>query len=84
MTGPLNGREAVTAFAAWLSTRREAIVVGDDREPANLHALVLAFCDAHGLPEIRPGWEVALRLPREPSDDDVALQALVVAPRGEA
>ncbi len=56
--------EAVTAFAAWLTTRDEAVTLGAAHDSAGPCALLKRFCDHHGLGGCREGWK-GLEMPSE-------------------
>lgn len=55
--GPLNGREAVHAFCAWMTTRAAVIHLGKDHNVGAVVELARAFCDAYKLPAARDGVE---------------------------
>lgn len=44
-------KEAVFAFAAWLSTREEPVTISASHDSAIVAQLVGAFCEANGLAE---------------------------------
>ncbi len=49
----LNPREAVSAFAAWMTTRDDTITIGASHEVPPIPQLVKAFCDSQGLALVR-------------------------------
>ena len=50
--GP-NAREAVLGFAAWLTCRKEEIVIGSSQDAAPVCDLVVRWCDENRLPPVR-------------------------------
>jgi hypothetical protein len=52
----MNPREAVTGFAAWLTTRRDRVVMSACDDSAPIAELVKVFCDENGLEEISSEW----------------------------
>lgn len=49
----LNSHEAVTAFAAWLTTRDEPITMGAANDCAPVANVVKAFAESQSLPPVR-------------------------------
>jgi hypothetical protein len=49
----LSGSEALYGFAAWLTTRKEAITIGSNHDAAAVCDLVKRFCDENHLDEPR-------------------------------
>lgn len=62
----LTASEAVYGFASWLTTRQERTVMsaGDNSSP--IVDLVVAFCKANHLPEVREEWAQYLTHPEAP------------------
>ena len=59
----LSASEAVYGFAAWLTTRKEAVVLGRKHNSALIASLVAKFCETNGLSKTREGWEKNLLHP---------------------
>jgi hypothetical protein len=55
----LSASEAIYAFAGWLSSRSEAVLVGAVHDCSPLAKAIEDFCQEQGLPEPRPGWQFA-------------------------
>jgi hypothetical protein len=56
-----NPAEAITAFAAWLTTRRATLVIGANHDAAEMAMLVGQFIDSQRWRRPRDGWENALQ-----------------------
>jgi hypothetical protein len=59
----LSASEAVVGFAAWLTTRAEAVTFGAGYDAAIAAELVKEFCEANKLAEPREGWAQKLTHP---------------------
>lgn len=55
----LSASEAIYAFAGWLSSREEGVLVGAAHDCSPLAKAVEDFCQEKGLAEPRPGWHLA-------------------------
>jgi hypothetical protein len=62
--------EALYGFAAWLTTRMNAVTVGDQRDAGEIARLVDEYCRAQGWQPPRDGWE--LKLKPAPSEECAA------------
>lgn len=60
----LNQTESLYGFAAWLTCRKEKIVMSSTDNAAPVAAAVAEFVKANGLPKhCRDGWEEELKQP---------------------
>jgi len=48
-----NPREAVTAFAAWLTTRKDTLKSGSKHNASPMAHLVSQFCNGQGFEDVR-------------------------------
>ena len=55
MDKTMTASESVYGFAAWLTTRDEAVTLGAKHDAAIAAELVKEWCDTNGLPEPRDG-----------------------------
>jgi hypothetical protein len=60
----MSAREAVMGFAAWLTTRDEAVTLGSAHPCGDVSRLVDEFCDANALAPIRESWPDGLKMPQ--------------------
>jgi len=60
MTQFLNPSEAVYGFAAWLTTRKEKVVMSSSDDAAIVADLVKQFCEANNLPPVSKEWPLNL------------------------
>lgn len=62
----LNATEALFGFAAWLTSRKEQIVLSSSSDAGPVAALVQVFCNANHLPAVTENFPHNLaRLPLE-------------------
>jgi len=60
---PMNAREAITGFVAWLTVQDTQHVFGTAIDAGHAAGLVEAFCATNELPACRDGWEHHLTHP---------------------
>lgn len=53
----LTGSEAIYGFAGWLTTRKQATILGGSFDAAPVAELVKLYCEVSRLPEIREDWK---------------------------
>ena len=63
MTSQLNASEAITGFAAWITSRADPLTVGSQEDCAPIVGLVDQFIKANNLPDIQEGWQHNLTHP---------------------
>jgi len=66
VTDRLTGSEAVFGFAAWLTTRDEAVTFSAQHDAAPAAELVHEFCKANVLTDPREGWSDQVIRPVKP------------------
>jgi len=64
-SGNLTASEALYGFAAWLTTREQAVTVGANYDASIWAELVNQFCEANSLPKPREDWTTWLTHPSE-------------------
>jgi len=60
-----NASEAISGFAAWLSTRKEQTVFGSYHNSSLICPLIREFCDANNLPEVTDSYPENIKMPSE-------------------
>jgi len=58
---PLSASEALFGFAAWLTTREDAVTFTANHDAAIAAELVSEFCSLHALADPRDGWDLLLK-----------------------
>jgi len=56
MSKILNSSEAVYGFAAWLTSRKEKIVLSANNDAAPICELIKQFCSVNNLPDVSSEW----------------------------
>ena len=64
MERKLSASEAVYAFCAWLTTRKEKTIMSSSDDSGAIATLVDKFCNANELDDPKSGWESCIRFPQ--------------------